>query len=338
MSTLQVNGRVFYADMSPASNVSVKVYDLDLGPGGARDLILTKTTRADGSFSGQTSNWNDREGRIKVLFKMVDLPDILNLHFEVAAAGRNHSGPLIVVNDNAAPIILPFGPPKPVSKNNRELVQIIYLTEETYRGTERLLYDSIELASGGLVSGILTNDYKMVHLIHGRDATLQKLKDTLIAAGSSGTTTAVDLIVCTHGNDDNLYFFDGGKTTADVQRVLGSIHENIRSKFRMLFSTACYGETHTNMWRNVGFDCASGAEGIYADSEVSLTPFLHAWETEKTFTESINIANRADVGNVADELAKAYYRAQQRNDTANDINSNRVVRGNGNLRIYSVPQ
>lgn len=338
MPTIQLNGRVFYADMTPAADVSVKVYDLDLAPGGVRDMILTKTTRSDGSFSGQSSNWNDREGRIKILFKMVDMPDILNLHFEVTAPNGNHSGPLVIVNDNALPIILPFGPPKPVAKNNRELVQIIYLTNDTYVGAERLLYDFIELGSGGLVNSILANDYKMLHLIHGSNATLQKLKDTLIAAGSSSTTTAVDLIVCTHGSDDKLHFANGGFGTSDVRNILIGIDENIRKKFRMVFSTACFGETHNSMWRQVGFDCASGSEGIYADSEASLTPFLHAWETQKTFTEAIDIANRADVGRVADGLAKAFYRAQNLPNQANAVNSHRVVGGNGGLRIYSKPR
>lgn len=338
MPTLHINGRVFYADMTPADSVSVKVYDLDLGPGGKEDLILTKTTRSDGSFSGETSDWYDREGKIKVLFKDVDIPDVLNLHFKVRASNGSHSGPLIIVNDNAAPIILPFGPPKPVTKNNRELVQIIFLTEDTYVGAERLLYDFIELGSGGLVDNILTNDYKMVHLIHGTNATLQKLKDTLIAAGSSTTTTAVDLIVCTHGSDDKLHFANGGSSTRHVKDVLSAIDDNIKKKFRMVFSTACFGETHNTMWRQIGFECASGSEGIYADSEATLTPFLHAWETEKTFTEAIDTANRADVGRVADGLAKAFYHARNLPDREREVNSHRVVSGRGDTRIYSRPQ
>jgi hypothetical protein len=343
MPGIPVSGRVQYLDGTPAGEVVLKLYDLDLGPDGLNDLIFTKTTRPDGTFSGITKEWNDREGKIKVFFKDVDIPDILNLQFEVITPNGNHKGPFISLNSTSAPIILPIGPPKHVQRNNRELVQIIYLSG-SYNGAEKLLYDFIEIGSGELVRTKLENDYKMYHRIHGNDATLQKLKDTLIAAGSSSTTTAVDLVVCLHGNSDKLGFYVNDPSKKNTEKVtndaiktaLLQIPANIRKKFRMLFSTACFGQTHLRMWNEVGFDCASGSLGVYADSEVSLLPFLNNWEREKTFAESIKASNDADVNNVADEIAKAYYRSVGKD--ASEIDSTRVTRGDGSVRIYTTPR
>jgi hypothetical protein len=343
MGKLTVSGKVLYSDGTPACEVEIKLYDLDLGPGGKDDLIFTKTTRTDGTFSGETLEWNDREGKIRILFKDVDIPDILNLEFRVRTPNGNHKGPFLSLNTMSAPIILPFGPPKPVKKNNRELVQIIYLSKN-YTGGERLLYDFIELGSGEAVRSKLENDYKMYHLIHSNNATLQKLVETLTAAGSSSTTHAVDLVVCLHGSSDKLGFYKNDPSIKDteflsndvIKTELMKIPLNIRKKFRMLFSTACFGQTHLRMWNDIGFDCASGSLGVYADSEVSLLPFLNSWEHEKTFAESVKASNDADVNRIADEIAKAYYKSVGKN--ASQIDSTRVTGGDGLVRIYSTPK
>ena len=107
---------------------------------------------------------------------------------------------------------------------------------------------------------------------------------------------------------------------------------------RTVFSTACFGKTHLDSWPNIGFSCASGSEGIYADSEVSGAPFLSAWEGTKTFIDAVALANSADIGNAADGLAIAYYNSIGKTDNAGKINSNRILRGNVNLRIYSSPE
>lgn len=343
MGKLTVSGKVLYSDGTPASEVELKLYDLDLGPGGRNDLIFTKTTRPDGTFSGVTKDWNDREGKIRVLFKDVDIPDILNLEFNVRTPNGTHKGPFISLNTMSAPIILPFGPPKPVKKNNRELVQIIYLSGNLIGG-ERLLYDFIEIGSGEMVRSKLEDDYKMYHLIHSNNATLPKLVEKLTAAGSSSTTTAVDLVVCLHGTTDKLGFYKNDPSNKNtellsndiIKAALLGIPANIRKKFRMVFSTACFGQTHLRMWNDIGFDCASGSLGIYADSEVSLLPFLNSWEHEKTFAESVKASNDADVNNIADEIAKAYYRSVRKDDS--QIDSTRVIRGDGLVRIYSAPK
>ena len=336
MTTIYLRGCVKYADLTPAANVQIKINELDSAPGGSNDLIFNKQTNADGSFSGTSRNWQDREGVLRTLFGAVNIPDVLNLQFEVVDGNRSHNGPFIMMGNNSAPIILPFGPLKPVAKANRELVQIVYLMSDGYTDGQKALYSFIETGSAGLVDSFLGNDYKAIHRVTGTQATLANLKQKLIDAGSSNTTTAVDLVFCTHGQTGRVVFYEGAKAVNVVKTALLDIPANIRNKFRMLFSTACYGNTHAQMWLDSGFTCVSGSTAVYADSEASLAPFLHSWETERTFSECIAMANAADIGNAADNIAKAYYRSIGLNP--DDIDSNRVVSGNGNLKIYSRPR
>jgi hypothetical protein len=65
---------------------------------------------------------------------------------------------------------------------------------------------------------------------------------------------------------------------------------------------------------------------------------MNAWSQEKTFEECIKKANDGDIGNVADNLAKEFYRVKNMPDAANEVNSNRLIRGNQLIRIYSSPE
>jgi hypothetical protein len=51
------------------------------------------------------------------------VPDILNLEFRVSVDGKTHKGPFVMGQGTSVPIVLPFGPSKPVSKSKRDLVQ-----------------------------------------------------------------------------------------------------------------------------------------------------------------------------------------------------------------------
>ena len=126
MAKLQISGQVLHNDLSPAANATVEIWELDLGPGGSNDKILSRKTDAQGRFSGLSSDWADREGTAWG----VPVPDILNLEFRVKLEdGRTHKGPFITTHGTSVPIVFPYPPPKPVQKPNRDLVQVIYLSD-----------------------------------------------------------------------------------------------------------------------------------------------------------------------------------------------------------------
>ncbi len=336
MAQININGKVQYADLSPAQEVRVKIWELDLLPGGVNDLIFNKVVNQDGTFSGRSTNWNDAEGEANVPFVgRVVAPDVFaNLQFEVTFEGVIHKGPFI---NNALPIILPASFPKPVQKVERDLVQVVFLMKADYNLQEQLLYGFIEAGSGGAVDATLTDDYRRIHRIQGNNATLANLVEKLTSVGSRICTEAIDLVFCTHGHTNSVVFADGVKSMDDVLAALILIPAATRNKFRMVFSTACFGSLHNQMWLNAGFKCASGSEKVYADSEFSLLPFLETWASRLTFNQAVANANTGIIINRGDDIAKEYYRSIGRADEVDDINSHRIVVGNGNMRIYSKP-
>jgi len=332
MARLQIRGQVSYNDMTPADGVEVRIFDLDIGPGGANDRILTKTTDGQGRFSDLSSEWADREGVVHGF----NLPDLMNLEFRIAVGSKSHKGPFLWIAGASIPIVLPFGPPKPVTKAKRDLVQLICLSDGL-TGAERTLYEFIEASSEGIVATVLGPRYRKIHVLKGDDATLANFTTALRTAANSTGVAAVDVVLNAHGLTDKLVFKDGQKTTNVVKSALTALPAGVRSKFRAVFSTACFGETHLSMWRDVGFSVGSGSEGIYADSAASFMPFVAAWGAEMTFAASVQAANLADVGNVVDGLAIAYYNNINRSEDADEVDSTRSVAGNGQIRSYSVP-
>lgn len=330
MARINVNGSVFYNNMTPAEQVEVQIIEIDAT--GGNDKILTRTTDSLGKFSGRTSEWKDSEG--------FGLPDVFVLQFKVITPVGTHTGPFVLTANGSVPIVLPFAPFKPVGINNRELVQITYLSDGLTDPGEILLYDFIESGSNALVDTYLAPQYRRISRLTGNQATLTNLVSKLNIAASRSTTLAVDLVVCTHGGSrSKLYFKDGEKTSTEVKEaILLGIPENLRTKLRMVFSTACFGNTHNAKWIQSGFKVASGSLGIYADSEASLIPFLNAWKNEENFEVAIQRSNDGDIGNVADNLAKAFYQSKGKPELADQVDSTRVIRGNRYIRIYTSPQ
>ena len=330
MSRLNIIGEVYYLDGTPAAGASVSIVEIDALHGGRNDKILNTTTDVDGRFLGRSTEWKDREGVVLG----IDVPDVLQLTFTVKVDGRTHTGPFIHFGRESAPIILPIPPPKPVSKGDRELVQIILVSQGTV-GAERTLYEFIETVAETLTTTVLGPSYDKVTFLKGLDATLTNFVDSLRLA--AGRVKAVDVIFTTHGDTDLMVFADEDQPEAKVLAALTALPDETRAKFRAIFSTACFGRTHLDTWIGAGFKQASGSEGIYADSAVSYAPFLAAWAAEKTFAEAVALANAADVNNVADNLARAFYISENRRADAAQVNSDRKVAGNGRGRIYSKP-
>jgi hypothetical protein len=335
MSRLQIKGTLLYADNTPVVNGNVKITDLDLIDNN-HDLILSDNSNNWGTFSGLSSEWKDTEGKIFG----IKTPDILNLQFRATVNGRTHQGPFFLIGNNSVPIILPFNAPTPVSKPQRELIQIITLAKGL-TDLDKVLYEFIEQQAQDIVHNKLGDLYNRVHVLFGADATFDNFCSRLDSVTESTNVKAVDVIYNTHGYPNRLYFHDspGGGTKEDVfiTEIQQKLSATQRNKLRMIFSTACYGQSHLNAWRAVGFKVASGSEGIYADSAVSFGAFLDQWAGKKTFGMAVNNANNAIGSNQADAFASAWYTVRGFRSFAAQVDSDRVISGNNDLRIYSTP-
>lgn len=329
MSRLQIRGSVLYADLTPAVNANVKITDLDLIDR-QHDTILNIETDSSGSFAGRSQEWSDTEGKVLG----INTPDLLNLQFRVSANGGTHTGPFILVGNNAAPIILPFNPQKPVARQNRALVQIISLAQGLV-GNDKVLYQFIEQSARDLVRLYLNDKYNRIYVLFGAEATLHNFRSTLNEATANTNIRAVDVMYNMHGTENRFHFHDGTVTEQTFVTELQQIPLLQRKKFRAVFSTACYGESCINAWRSAGFDVVSGSEGIYADSAVSFAPFLSKWSNEKPFGMAVKAANDAIGSNLADDVAKTWYSVRGHRSLAADVDSDRVMNGNTDIRIYS---
>lgn len=121
---------------------------------------------------------------------------------------------------------------------------------------------------------------------------------------------------------------------SDVERQLTAIPENLRRKFRVVFSTACYGQTHCRGWLNAGFKAAAGSRGVFADGTLSYPAFMAVWLAGRTFREAVNAANAMSI---QDEIARKKYLSEGRKDLALKVNSFRDMLGDPSIKITSFP-
>ena len=226
-----------------------------------------------------------------------------------------------------------------VSRSERNAVVFVAPLESAEMSAlDRGLYDTVELAAYGGARAILSPAYGSVLVSEGSGATLAKLRTQLFGATNRAGVRAVDLIFVTHGATSRVFFADGARSMATVRdTLLNGLSAAQRAKLRMVFSTACFGATHRASWLAAGFDVASGASGIYADSAVSYVPFLSAWALGQSFNSAIAVANGIDFFRVTDNLAKAYYNNKNRGDLAALVNSVRVKSGDTGLTVDGNP-
>lgn len=341
MAKLKIGGTILYNDLrSPVPSATVQIYDLDQG-GNGHDLIFSKRTGSDGKFGGISSEWNDRNTiTITTVFgkATVDTPDVLALEFRVNADGRQHKGPFIHIADyNSAPIILPWGPKK-VEKADREVLHLITLSDQ-YKGTsDEWMYKVIEFGAESLTRTVLAQDYRAAQILTKANATLSTLKTKLQQTAARAEIKAVDLVISPHGLSNRIYFYPNEeKTMSDVARDLLTIPENLRRKFRVVFSTACFGATHCQNWLNAGFKTAAGSRGISADGALSYPAFMAAWIGGRTFRETIDAANAADAMRIQDGIARNKYLAEKKMDYARQVDSFREMLGDPSITITSFP-
>ena len=220
-----------------------------------------------------------------------------------------------------------------VAPSERELLVFIDVASGT--GWMSPFYDFVEFSARDLAVSQLGSRYNRVWVVQGPTATRNNLRSCLNSITGRAGLRAVDLIFVTHGLNSRISFADGSYESSEVATFLrDNIVSSRRNKFRMCFSTACFGSQHRQAWRDAGFEAVSGSREVYADSALSYMPFLGAWRGYNTFRSSVDSANAADPARTQDTIASGLLWSLG-SSYWNDVDSFRVRQGyTSSIRVH----
>jgi hypothetical protein len=216
-----------------------------------------------------------------------------------------------------------------IGRNERSLIVINYLAS----GNTDYLYRFIEASGRSTVAATLGDDYAKLTKLYGKNATLAKLINALRVEGAKRGIKRIDLIVMLHGQPGQIVFYDGSRASSDIKTEIRAL--NIQSKLRLVYSTCCYGDSHSRDFIAAGFDAAIGSKKVNANAAVEFGPLLGLWQFNVKLSDCL--APTIPPTPAADAAAKAFGRAAG-HSWWDDVNSRKVLRfrsGISNIKISS---
>lgn len=223
-----------------------------------------------------------------------------------------------------------------IAKSQRDLLVFVANLSPDEPGPAQAFYNFVEFAAESAATGILGGQYRATHILNGNAASRAGFSNKLDSITNISAVKAVDVIFVTHGLSGSVAFSDQSTSMTNVKNdILAKLTTAQRAKLRMLFSTACYGESHRSKWIASGFKTVSGSKRIYADSALSFVPFLTAWAANQTFQTGVNLANLADPARIQDNAAKGVLWAAGYSKWW-DVDSVRLTSGSTGLKISTM--
>jgi hypothetical protein len=204
-----------------------------------------------------------------------------------------------------------------IGKSERSLIVINHIAS----GETDYLYRFIEAAGQSTVETILGDDYARFTKLYGRNATSIKLIKALRIEGARSGIKRIDLIVMLHGSPGKIVFYDGTKASSEIRDQIQAL--NLHSKLRLLYSTCCYGNSHSKDFLAAGFDAAIGSKKVNANAAVEFGPLLGLWQFNVNISDCL--AATIPPTPAADTAASAFGRAA-RYSWWDDVNSTKVLR------------
>lgn len=170
--------------------------------------------------------------------------------------------------------------------------------------------------------------YREIHTLRDREATVDRVAQTLSGLAARTEIEAIDVSLHLHGLPGSVHFSDGAQGVAEVATRLAA-DRRLAGKLRALYSTACFGVTHGADWLRAGFRAANGAKKVNANTLHDYPAFLKAWGDGQTFAEATELGNDPYWRNVFDSLARHF--------GFGDADSEKEVFGAGTIRIDDKP-
>jgi hypothetical protein len=211
-----------------------------------------------------------------------------------------------------------------VKRGKRVLFVVANLT--TYgRQNLRLLYQFLD-ASSIIVPKILAGvRYRRVYALTGDEATATNFVDRLAELAADPQIEAIDVLISLHGEERSLWFVEGAIAVSELADLLAA--KQIEHKLRLLYSTACYGANHATDFVRAGFDVASGAVAVNANSFHDYPLQLLYWTTGSPYKAALDAGNNELLTRISDRVAERI--------GFEDVNSYKIAVGRGETRITS---
>lgn len=211
-----------------------------------------------------------------------------------------------------------------VTKDERALIVVSEL--KTF-GDPKLawLYQFLEASGVVMAQTMLGGKYKKIVVLSGSAATRTNLGTKITQLKNDSTIKAIDVFVHLHGSSGKLWFANGSTTSSSLKTYIAS--KGAQSKLRIFYSTACYGKSHAQDMVDAGFDAASGAVGVNANSSYEYPAIMGKLATGSTFKQAIDFGNNPAMRATHDNAAKLAGFPQ--------ANSFKVLRGNNSETLTS---
>ncbi len=218
-----------------------------------------------------------------------------------------------------------------INRNQRVLLVVNQLTQGVSEN-DRWLYRFIENSGQGTVRGILADDYRELVTLSDQSATKERFLNALQTLGAQPTVRAIDVILMLHGTTNHLFFHNGVYQTAVLAAEIAAL--SLSAKLRLAYSTACYGASHTDDLVRAGFTTAIGAVGVNANAAAEFPVLLQLWSVGWQIKDALAAGESPLTRFPADEAARIYARTNNA-PWADEVNSDKVLRGNDRIRITS---
>ena len=211
-----------------------------------------------------------------------------------------------------------------IDRDHRELLLVINLVDH---GQEKWkwLYQWLDVNAEVYTNLTLTPFYNRITVLKGLAATCHTFVEQIALIAKQPHVGALDVILHLHGDRGKLLFADGTVSTHSLRDAIKL--KNVRDRLRLLYSVACYGETHAQDFVDAGFSTASGARGVNANSTHDYPTQLALWTSGSYYKTAVQQGNNPALRMMHDNLARHHGFPQ--------ANSEKFIRGKQYTRITS---
>ena len=191
------------------------------------------------------------------------------------------------------------------------------------------LYRGLEVGGAREAKQILAPGYREVVLLSGPALTGNGLVDAITRLTTSDDIDAVDVILVAHGLNGRLQFSPGEvRTAAELAAQLRAAGAS--PKLRLLYSSACFGATHSQQFLGAGFSTVIGALEKNTTGLSEFRRLLSAWVNGADAAAALDLADRPAQRWFWDTTAKVVGRLKR-------VNSRKQLAGDPNLTLSAPP-